>query len=130
MLERGYRYAFVSNADNLGAVLDPRSSPGSRRAARRSSMEVADRTAADRKGGHLARGAPAAGSSCARSRRPPRRTSTRSRTSTRHRYFNTNSVWLDLDALAELIGRRGFIELPMIVNRKTLDPGATPSRRR
>ena len=24
LLERGYRYAFVSNADNLGAVLDPR----------------------------------------------------------------------------------------------------------
>ena len=24
LLERGYRYAFVSNSDNLGAVLEPR----------------------------------------------------------------------------------------------------------
>jgi UTP--glucose-1-phosphate uridylyltransferase len=24
LLERGYRYAFMSNSDNLGAVLDPR----------------------------------------------------------------------------------------------------------
>ena len=24
LLERGYRYAFMSNSDNLGAMLDPR----------------------------------------------------------------------------------------------------------
>ncbi|HMS73161.1 MAG TPA: UTP--glucose-1-phosphate uridylyltransferase, partial [Baekduia sp.] len=41
---------------------------------------------------------------------------------TRHRYFNTNSLWIDLQALADLIGREGVIDLPMIVNRKTVDP--------
>ena len=37
MLERGYRYAFVSNSDNLGAVLDPRDPRVDGRARRRRS---------------------------------------------------------------------------------------------
>ena len=100
---RGYRYAFVSNADNLGAVLDPRILAWfARRAAPRSLMEVADRTAADRKGGHLARRRRTAGSSCARSRRRPTRTSTPSRTpratatSTRTRCGSTCARWRDV----------------------------------
>src|ERR1041384_4640972 len=54
LLERDYRYAFVSNADNLGAVLEPRilAWPASERIP--FAMEVADRTEADRKGGHIA----------------------------------------------------------------------------
>src|SRR5690606_22306141 len=41
----------------------------------------------------------------------------------RHRYFNTNNLWLDLRALdAELRRRDGVLPLPMIVNRKTVDP--------
>ena len=59
-------------------------------------MEVADRTEADRKGGHLARRATAAASCCARPRRRPRRTSTRFQDIERHRYFNTNNLWVDL----------------------------------
>ena len=46
---------------------------------------------------------PTAGWCCARSRRPPRRTSTPSRTSTRHRYFNTNNLWVDLEALRRVL---------------------------
>ena len=55
LLERGYRYAFVSNADNLGAVLEPRILAWMAREGHPFVMEVADRTEADRKGGHLAR---------------------------------------------------------------------------
>ena len=41
----------------------------------------------------------------------------------RHRYFNTNNLWLDLRALdAVLRARDGVLGLPMIVNRKTVDP--------
>jgi UTP--glucose-1-phosphate uridylyltransferase len=41
----------------------------------------------------------------------------------RHRYFNTNTLWVDLQALAGLLeGRDGFLGLPMIANRKTVDP--------
>src|SRR5919108_6113705 len=55
LLERDYRYAFVSNADNLGAVLEPRILAWIARERIPFVMEVADRTEADRKGGHLAR---------------------------------------------------------------------------
>ena len=54
LLDRGYRYAFVSNSDNLGAVLDPRILAWFAREEIPFLMEVADRTEADRKGGHLA----------------------------------------------------------------------------
>ncbi len=41
----------------------------------------------------------------------------------RWRYYNTNNLWVDLRALAGLLDQRdGVIELPLIVNRKTVDP--------
>ena len=51
LLQQDYRFLFVSNADNLGAVLDLRllGYLASRRLP--FLMEVAHRTAADRKGG-------------------------------------------------------------------------------
>src|SRR6185295_7740140 len=55
LLERDYRHAFVSNADNLGAVLDPRILAWIAGEEIPFVMEVADRTEADRKGGHIAR---------------------------------------------------------------------------
>src|SRR4029079_7036553 len=55
LLEAGYRYAFVANVDNLGAVLDPRILAWMALEKIPFLMEVADRTPADRKGGHLAR---------------------------------------------------------------------------
>ena len=55
LLDEGYRYAFVSNSDNLGAVLDPRILAWLAEARAPFLMEVADRTSSDRKGGHLAR---------------------------------------------------------------------------
>jgi UTP--glucose-1-phosphate uridylyltransferase len=42
----------------------------------------------------------------------------------RHRYFNTNTLWVSLPALADVLARRdNVLGLPMIVNRKTVDPG-------
>ena len=41
----------------------------------------------------------------------------------RHRYFNTNSLWLRLDLLKEqLAADSGVLPLPMIRNSKTVDP--------
>ena len=93
-------YAFVSNADNLGAVLDPRILAWFAR----EEIPFADGGRRPHRGRPQGRPprAPArtAGWCCARSRRRPTRTSTPSRTSTRHRYFNTNNLWVDLRALA------------------------------
>ncbi len=42
----------------------------------------------------------------------------------RHRFFNTNTLWVNLRALGALMDERdGVLGLPMIVNRKTVDPG-------
>ena len=42
----------------------------------------------------------------------------------RHRFFNTNTLWVNLRALGDLLDERdGVLGLPMIVNRKTVDPG-------
>src|SRR5215211_4178260 len=56
MLDAGYEYAFISNSDNLGAVLEPRVLAWFAREDIPFLMEAADRTEADRKGGHIARG--------------------------------------------------------------------------
>jgi len=42
---------------------------------------------------------------------------------TRHRFFNTNNLWLRLDALdAALQKNGGLLPLPVIRNKKTVDP--------
>merc|ERR1719491_689130 len=42
---------------------------------------------------------------------------------TKHRFFNTNSLWVRLDKLKDIIDKfGGFIPLPMIMNNKTVDP--------
>ncbi|HVP30724.1 MAG TPA: UTP--glucose-1-phosphate uridylyltransferase [Myxococcota bacterium] len=119
----GYRYAFVSNADNLGATLDLAllgwfASEGAPFA-----MEVADRTAADRKGGHLARRRGGGPLVLRESAQCPPADSAAFQDIARHRFFNTNNLWLDLDALARLLQERGgALGLPLIRNEKRIDP--------
>ena len=122
LLARGVRWAFVSNVDNLGATLDPRILAWVAREEIPFVMEVADRTEADRKGGHLA--ARADGGLVLREvAQCPEEDLDAFQDVARHRFFNTNSLWVDLEALRALLGERGgVLPLPMIVNRKTVDP--------
>jgi UTP--glucose-1-phosphate uridylyltransferase len=123
LLEQGYRYAFVANVDNLGAVLDPRILGWMAREEIPFLMEVADRTAADRKGGHLARRVSDGGLVLREIAQTPDADVDAFQDISRHRYFNTNNLWLDLRALDErLRAGGGVLALPMIVNRKTVDP--------
>lgn len=123
LLDAGYRWAFVANVDNLGAVLDPRILGWVAAQEIPFLMEAADRTDADRKGGHLAvRGDD--GSLVLREiAQTPESDLAAFQDVARHRYFNTNNLWLDLRALdAVMAARGGVLGLPMIVNRKTVDP--------
>ena len=123
LLERGYRYAFVSNSDNLGAVLDPRILAWVAREEIPFAMEVTQRTEVDRKGGHLAR-RPGGGYLLRESAQTPDEDLAALQDISRHRYLNTNNLWVDLRALGELLRERsGVLGLPLIVNRKTVDPG-------
>ncbi|MEA3332425.1 MAG: UTP--glucose-1-phosphate uridylyltransferase [Pseudomonadota bacterium] len=119
----GCRYAFVSNADNLGAVLDSSILGYFVREKLPFMMEVADRTAADRKGGHLARRRLDGGLLLREAAQCPISEQNAFQDIERYRYFNTNSLWLDLVSLEKKMADCGnLLELPLICNRKPVDP--------
>jgi len=120
LLEAGLRYAFVSNADNLGAVADPRLAAFVVREQVPFLLEAVRGTAADRKGGHLAR---RDGQLVLRENAQVPDGDTSFTDVERWRFYNTNSVWVDLQALHALQqDDPAAPELPLIVNRKTVDP--------
>ncbi len=115
LLQRGIRWAFVSNADNLGAglhmgILGYLASHNVGFA-----LEVTDRTTADVKGGTLVR------------RRGRLELLEIAQVPEGHKddfqdprqfpIFNTNNLWLDLRAVRERL-LAGGLDLPLIVNRK------------
>ena len=127
LLDKGFRYLFVSNSDNLGARPDPRLAAWFAASGAPIGGEYCRRTEADRKGGHLAR--------MAATGRLVLRESAQTRPEdaaafgdiTRHRFFNSNNLWLDLRALRKTLDDNGgVLGLPIIRNVKTVDP-ADPS---
>ncbi len=123
LLDAGFRYASVSNSDNLGATPDARVAGWFASTGAPFAAEVARRTPADRKGGHLV------------VRRADGRIVLRETAQTHpddadaaadiatHAFFNTNNLWLDLEALAAELDRTGgVLDLPLIRNEKTVDP--------
>jgi UTP--glucose-1-phosphate uridylyltransferase len=123
LLERGYRYVFMSNSDNLGAVLDTRILDWFAGEGLPFLSESTDRTEGDRKGGHLARRRSDAGLVLRETAQTPDEDREAFEDVARHRFFNCNNVWVDLRALKRTLSERGgVLGLPMIVNRKTVDP--------
>jgi UTP--glucose-1-phosphate uridylyltransferase len=122
LLAAGYRYAFVSNADNLGAVPDAGILGWLAGEGIPFLMEVCPRTEAHKKGGHLAarRGG---GLALRESAQCPDAEKDEFQDVSLYRFFNTNNLWLDLVALdAALRERDAVLGLPMIRNVKTVDP--------
>jgi len=123
LLEEGRRVLFVSNSDNLGATLDLALLRWFRESDQPFVMEVTRRTAADRKGGHLARRLGDGRFILRESAQCAEEELHCFQDIDRHRYFNTNNLWLRLDMLAEALeGAKGVLPLPVIRNRKTVDP--------
>ena len=122
LLADGYEHAFVSNIDNLGAVIDPAILGHFAGEGHDFLMEVTDRTEADKKGGHLARRAD--GQLVLRElAQCPSDDLGPFQDVGRHRFFNTNNSWLSLPKLkAFLDANDGVLKLPMIRNTKTIDP--------
>jgi len=123
LLSQGVKYAFVSNSDNLGAVLDASMLRYFAESDKPFMMEATRRTQADKKGGHLA------------VRNSDKQMLLREVAQTensdldefqnvdKHRYFNTNSLWIRLDVLKQVLDETGgVLPLPMIKNNKTIDP--------
>src|SRR5215207_9073068 len=128
LLSSGYRYASVSNSDNLGAGPNATIAGWFAGSGAPYAAEICRRTAADRKGGHLA------------IRKSDSRLILRDTAQTakeemdfftdehRHPYFHTNNLWFDLEALARTLNERNSVlGLPLIKNEKTVDPADSSS---
>jgi UTP--glucose-1-phosphate uridylyltransferase len=128
LLAAGRRYAFVSNADNLGAVLDLALLGWFAESGAPFAMEVKRRGEADRKGGHLAQLAD--GRLTLREiAQCPDDELEEFQDIERYPYFNTNNLWVDLQALKhQMATNPAGLALPMIRNEKPVDPtdGASP----
>ncbi|RNM12139.1 UTP--glucose-1-phosphate uridylyltransferase [Nocardioides pocheonensis] len=123
LLDAGYRQVFISNADNLGAVAEPRVAGWFAGSGAPFAIEAVRRTPSDRKGGHFA------------IRKADGRIVLRETAQTlpadqkaladldRHRFASTNNIWVNLEALrSELDSRDGMLGLPLIRNVKHVDP--------
>jgi UDP-N-acetylglucosamine pyrophosphorylase len=123
LLDAGVKYAFVSNSDNLGAVMEPAMLEYFASCGAPFLMEVTRRTSADRKGGHLAVRQSDGQLLLREVAQCPAVDLEEFQNIEKHQYFNTNNLWLRLDALRDLLAQcDGVLPLPMIVNRKTVDP--------
>ena len=123
LLDAGYEYAFLSNSDNLGAVLDPRILSWFAAEGVPFVMEVCAKTPADRKGGHPAVLRETGNLVLRETAQTPEEDLERFADIDRWRFFNTNNLWTNLRALRDVLAERdGVLGLPMIVNRKTVDP--------
>jgi UTP--glucose-1-phosphate uridylyltransferase len=122
MIEAGFEYAFVSNSDNLGATLDLSILGYMAEKKLPFLMEVACRTAADRKGGHLAQRPDGQLILRELAQCPPDELDL-FQDIQQYRYFNTNNLWVHLPTLYTILRQRnGVLGLPLIRNEKPVDP--------
>ena len=123
LLEHDFRYAMISNADNLGATTEARIAAHLGENRIPFLMEVVLGTEADRKGGHIARRQSDGQLVLRETAQTPPEDEESFRDYRRWRYYNTNSLWVDLRVLSETLDSSdGVLELPLIINRKTVDP--------
>lgn len=123
LLAAGYRYATVSNADNLGAVPDAAIAAWFAASGAPYAAELVAKSEADVKGGQLV------------VRRSDGRIIQRETAQTYpeeldtandrhvHPFFHANNLWFDLEQLRALLAEHdGVMPLPLIRNLKTVDP--------
>jgi len=97
-------------------------------------METAERTKADAKGGHLARRRSNGRLLLRESSQAPTTSGgeiiSEFQDVSRYRQFNTNNIWLDLEAVVKVARTHdGTVPLPLISNRKTVNPRDKASRK-
>ncbi|KAF5380542.1 hypothetical protein D9615_004532 [Tricholomella constricta] len=120
LLKDGKQYLFVSNSDNLGAVVDSRILQHMADTKAEFLMEVTDKTKADIKGGTLIdydgtiRLLEIAQVSSEHSEE--------FKSVRKFKIFNTNNLWINLKALKKVMDN-GSMELDIIVNPKVTEDG-------
>jgi UTP--glucose-1-phosphate uridylyltransferase len=134
LLSIGKRYLFVANADNLGATVDPAILGYFALSGSPFLMETAARTKADAKGGHLAVRKSTGRLLLRESSQAPTTSAgeiiPEFQDVALYKHFNTNNIWLDLAAVVQVArDHDGAIPLPLISNRKTVNPRDKSSRK-
>lgn len=119
----GFKYLFISNSDNLGARPSRTLAQYFENTGAPFMVEVAQRTYADRKGGHFVRDKATGRLILREMTQVDPKDDSAAQDIERHPYFNTNSIWVRIDALkAKLDEYEGLLPLPVIRNYKTVDP--------
>lgn len=86
-------------------------------------MEVTRRTEADKKGGHLAVRKSDGHLILREVAQCPDADIPEFQNISKHRYFNTNTLWIRLDSLKQILDANGgVLPLPIIRNSKTVNP--------
>lgn len=121
--EHGIKYLFISNSDNLGARPSRTLAQHFENTGAPFMIEVAKRTPADRKGGHIVRDKVTGRLMLREMSQVHPDDKTAAQDINKHPYFNTNSIWVRIDALkAKLAECDGVLPLPVIRNHKTVNP--------
>lgn len=128
LLAHGFRYACVSNGDNLGAAPNATIAGWFAQSGAPYAAELCRRTINDRKGGHLAI-RKADGQLILRDTAQTAEEEMHYFTDEhRHPFFHTNNLWFDLQRLRDTLTERGSVlGLPLIRNEKTVDPADASS---
>ncbi|MBT8363174.1 MAG: UTP--glucose-1-phosphate uridylyltransferase [Deltaproteobacteria bacterium] len=122
LLAENIKYAFISNSDNLGARMDSSLLGYFAKSQIPFIMEVAEKTPSDVKGGHLAKLRKNGRFILREAAQCPKKEIVAFQKIGPYRYFNTNSIWINLDSLDQIFKKNKKILLPLILNSKTLDP--------
>ncbi|MDV6237379.1 UTP--glucose-1-phosphate uridylyltransferase [Leptospira ellisii] len=123
LISHGYKVAFVSNGDNLGATVHPGILAYMLREKLEFCMEMTPKTLADKKGGAIYRrivsGKPE-NYQLLETAQVPSDHMHEFEGLGKFRTFSTNNLWIDLEALRSRL-LQGEFELSLIVNPKTVD---------
>ena len=118
LIDKGYEHAFISNSDNLGAVIDEKILGYFVMKRLPFLMEVSNRTQSDKKGGHLA---------LSNSGNLMLRETAQCKNEDKsyfediktYKYFNTNNIWINLRALKNKLAEyHDVLPLNLICNSK------------
>ncbi|ONF88393.1 UTP--glucose-1-phosphate uridylyltransferase [Leptospira santarosai] len=123
LISNGYKVAFISNGDNLGATVHPGILSYMLKEKLEFCMEMTPKTLADKKGGaiykRIVHGKPK-NYQLLETAQVPREHIHEFEGLGKFRTFSTNNLWIDLIALREKI-LQGDFELSLIVNPKTIE---------
>ncbi|MDR0788704.1 MAG: UTP--glucose-1-phosphate uridylyltransferase [Bifidobacteriaceae bacterium] len=126
----GIKYIFISNSDNLGATISPEILAYFENNNFDFLMELARKTPADVKGGHIVKYKNTTNLTIRESAQVHPDDEKFAQDIDLHPYFNTNNLYIKIDALKKIINEyNGILPLPMIENLKTVNPSDENSQK-